>query len=99
MLTDRGVGPQLTAGHLEPGWLDGCDWLHLPAYSLAAEPVAGAALAAAAAIPWLSVDLSSGGRAEGLRPGPVPRPARAAGARGGVRQRGRGRPDRRPAGH
>ncbi|HEV8219251.1 MAG TPA: PfkB family carbohydrate kinase [Streptosporangiaceae bacterium] len=59
MLTDRGVGPQLTAGHLEPGWLDGCDWLHLPAYSLAAEPVAGAALAAAAAIPRLSVDLSS----------------------------------------
>jgi len=59
MLTDRGVGPQLAAGHLEPGWLDGCDWLHLPAYSLAAEPVAGAALAAAAAVPRLSVDLSS----------------------------------------
>ena len=59
MLTDRGVGPRLAAGHLEPGWLDGCDWLHLPAYSLAAEPVAGAALAAAAAIPRLSVDLSS----------------------------------------
>ena len=59
MLTDRGVGPQLAAGHLEPGWLDGCDWLHLPAYSLAAEPVAGAALAAAAVVPRLSVDLSS----------------------------------------
>ena len=59
MLTDRGVGPRLAAGHLEPGWLDGCDWLHLPAYSLAAEPVAGAALAAAAAVPRLSVDLSS----------------------------------------
>jgi sugar/nucleoside kinase (ribokinase family) len=59
MLTDRGVGPQLAPGHLEPGWLDGCDWLHLPAYSLAAEPVAGAALAAAAAVPRLSVDLSS----------------------------------------
>jgi len=59
MLTDRGVGPELTAGHLEPAWLDGCDWLHLPAYSLATEPVAGAALAAAAAIPRLSVDLSS----------------------------------------
>jgi len=59
MLTDRGVGPLLTAGHLEPGWLNGCDWLHLPAYSLTAEPVAGAALAAAAAIPRLSVDLSS----------------------------------------
>lgn len=59
MLTDRGVGPLLAKGDLEPGWLDGCDWLHLPAYSLAAEPVAGAALAAAAAIPRLSVDLSS----------------------------------------
>ena len=59
MLTDRGVGPRLAAGHLEPGWLDGCDWLHLPAYSLTAEPVAGAALAAAAAVPRLSVDLSS----------------------------------------
>jgi sugar/nucleoside kinase (ribokinase family) len=59
MLTDRGVGPLLAAGHLEPGWLDGCGWLHLPAYSLVAEPVAGAALAAVAAIPRLSVDLSS----------------------------------------
>jgi len=59
MLTDRGVGPLLAKGDLEPGWLDGCDWLHLPAYSLAAEPVAGAALAAAAAVPRLSVDLSS----------------------------------------
>jgi sugar/nucleoside kinase (ribokinase family) len=59
MLTDRGVGPRLEASHLEPGWLAGCDWLHLPAYSLTAEPVAGAALAAAAAVPRLSVDLSS----------------------------------------
>ncbi len=59
MLTDRGVGPLLEAAHLEPGWLDGCDWLHLPAYSLVAEPVAGAALAAAAVVPLLSVDLSS----------------------------------------
>ena len=59
MLTDRGVGPGLAAGLLQPDWLDGCDWLHLPAYSLVAEPVAGAALAAAARVPRLSIDLSS----------------------------------------
>jgi sugar/nucleoside kinase (ribokinase family) len=59
MLTDRGVGPDLAAGLLQPAWLDGCDWLHLPAYSLVAEPVAGAALAAAARAPRLSIDLSS----------------------------------------
>jgi sugar/nucleoside kinase (ribokinase family) len=59
MLTDRGVGPRLSAAALDPGWLAGCDLLHLPAYSLAAEPVSGAALAAAALVPRLSVDLSS----------------------------------------
>jgi len=63
MLTDRGVGPLLTAADLDPRWLDGCSWLHLPVYSLTSEPVQGAALAAAAiARPGgagLSVDLSS----------------------------------------
>jgi ribokinase len=59
MLTDRGVGPSLTAGSLRPEWLDGCDWLHLPAYSLVTEPVLSAALAAAERAPRLSVDLSS----------------------------------------
>jgi ribokinase len=59
MLTDRGVGPGLTAGSLRPEWLDRCDWLHLPAYSLVTEPVSGAALAAAERAPRLSVDLSS----------------------------------------
>src|SRR5215472_2752114 len=49
MLTDRGVGPRLTEASISPAWLDGCSWLHLPAYSLTAEPVAGAALAAVAA--------------------------------------------------
>jgi len=63
MLTDRGVGPQLAASSLEPQWLDGCDWLHLPGYCLATEPVRGAALTAAS---WArarsarcSLDLSS----------------------------------------
>jgi ribokinase len=63
MLTDRGVGPELTADSVEPGWLDGCSWLHLPAYSLTSLPVQGAALTAAAAArdrgARLSVDLSS----------------------------------------
>jgi sugar/nucleoside kinase (ribokinase family) len=59
MLTDRGVGPDLAAHLLQPGWLEGCEWLHLPAYSLVAEPVAGAALAAAERAPRLSLDLSS----------------------------------------
>src|SRR5207245_9770849 len=63
MLTDRGVGTLLTAAAIDVGWLDGCSWLHLPAYSLTSEPVRGAALAAAGAARHaaarLSVDLSS----------------------------------------
>jgi sugar/nucleoside kinase (ribokinase family) len=61
MLTDRGVGPRLAATHIDSEWVAGCDWLHLPAYSLVAEPVRGAAFAAAAsaAAARLSVDLSS----------------------------------------
>jgi len=59
MLTDRGVGPRLGADALADGWLTGCDRLHLPAYSLAGGPIRGAALAAAARVPRLSVDLSS----------------------------------------
>jgi sugar/nucleoside kinase (ribokinase family) len=59
MLTDRGVGPLLDADALADGWFTGCDLLHLPAYSLVSEPIRGAALAAAARVPRLSVDLSS----------------------------------------
>lgn len=63
MLTDRGVGPLLAEAEIVPGWLDGCSWLHLPAYSLTREPVQAAALAAAAAARErsvrISVDLSS----------------------------------------
>jgi ribokinase len=63
MLTDRGVGTELAAADVREEWLDRCDWLHVPAYSFARDPVRGAALAAAAAardrlVP-LSVDLSS----------------------------------------
>ncbi len=63
MLTDRGVGPMLAAADVEPAWLDGCSWLHLPAYSLTSQPVQQAAMAAAAVArsraARLSVDLSS----------------------------------------
>ena len=63
MLTDRGVGPDLAAAEVRPEWLDGCDWLHIPAYGFARQPVRGAALAAARAAAArsvrLSVDLSS----------------------------------------
>ena len=63
MLTDRGVGPRLRAGDLQDAWLADCTWLHLPAYSLVAEPVGGAARAAAALArsrgARLSIDLSS----------------------------------------
>jgi len=59
MLTDRGVGPRLAAGELHSQWFEGCARLHLPAYSLVSAPIRGAALAAAAQAPRVSVDLSS----------------------------------------
>jgi ribokinase len=63
MLTDRGVGPRFAATALRESWLDGCTWLHLPAYSLVSDPISAAAQAAAAAAAGraarLSIDLSS----------------------------------------
>ena len=63
MATDRGVAPKLRADELEPTWLAGCRWLHLSGYSLLAEPISEAALAAARIArdggARVSVDLSS----------------------------------------
>ena len=59
MLSDRGVSTDLRPEELEPSWLEGCEWLHLPGYSLVAPPLREAALAAAALAPRVSVDLSS----------------------------------------
>jgi sugar/nucleoside kinase (ribokinase family) len=59
MLSDRGVSTDLRPDELEPSWLEGCEWLHLPGYSLVAPPLREAALAAAALAPHVSVDLSS----------------------------------------
>ncbi len=73
MITDRGVGPLLSAADMDQSWLDGCSWLHLPGYSLVAEPVAAAAQAAARAAAArgasLSVDLSSTAALEAYGPG------------------------------
>jgi sugar/nucleoside kinase (ribokinase family) len=59
MLTDRGVSPQLTADEVDPAWVDGCEWLHVPGYSLARTPIREAALAAAARAARVSLDVSS----------------------------------------
>ena len=63
MLTDRGVGAELTAAEFRPDWLAGCDWLHVSGYAFAREPVRAAALAAVSAAraraTRVSVDLAS----------------------------------------
>jgi ribokinase len=63
MATDRGVAPELRPDEVEPGWFEGCDWLHLSGYSLLAEPIAQAGLQAARLArergARVSVDLSS----------------------------------------
>jgi ribokinase len=58
MLTDRGVGAELSTGAVKPDWLDGCEWLHLSGYALAREPARSAALAMADAALRRSVRLS-----------------------------------------
>jgi ribokinase len=59
MLTDRGVATTLEAEELDPTWLDGCERLHVPGYSLVTSPIREAALAAAKRASHVSVDLSS----------------------------------------
>jgi sugar/nucleoside kinase (ribokinase family) len=59
MLTDRGVASDFRPEELDPAWLDGCEWLHVPGYSLVAPPLRETALAAARLAPCVSADLSS----------------------------------------
>ena len=59
MLTDRGVAPEFEPVELDEAWLVGCEWLHVPGYSLARSPLAETAAAAARIASRVSVDLSS----------------------------------------
>jgi sugar/nucleoside kinase (ribokinase family) len=58
MASDRGVSPDLQPNELDLSWFEDQD-LHLPAYSLVREPIATAALQAAAVADTVAVDLSS----------------------------------------
>ena len=59
MLSDRGVAVDLAASEIQRSWFGDCERLHLPAYSLLASPIRGAAIAAAEVASHISVDLSS----------------------------------------
>lgn len=63
MLSDRGVSPDFAPEELDPAWLAGCAWLHLPAYTLVRSPVAETAARAAGLAreggARVSLDLSS----------------------------------------
>lgn len=62
MASDRGSAPELRPGDLDDAWFE-CDALHISGYALMREPIAGAAVRAAAAArargARVSVDLSS----------------------------------------
>ena len=64
-VTERGVADALAPSDLKAGWLRGADVLHVPAYSLFAEPIGASAVQAAAmardAGALVSTDLSSEG--------------------------------------
>jgi sugar/nucleoside kinase (ribokinase family) len=63
MAADRGSARELRGDELDPGWLAGCENLHVSGYALMAEPTRSAALRAAelarAAGARVSVDLAS----------------------------------------
>jgi sugar/nucleoside kinase (ribokinase family) len=61
MLPDRGAASDLAA--VDPSWMDGVTWLHVPSYSLLSEPIGAATAAlievARAGGAQLSIDVSS----------------------------------------
>jgi sugar/nucleoside kinase (ribokinase family) len=63
MCPDRGAAVELRPADIDPGWLAGCDWLHVSGYALFVEPVRSAAVRAIAvareAGARVSVDLAS----------------------------------------
>jgi ribokinase len=59
MLSDRGVSIDFEPAELDETWLEGCDLLHVPVYSLARPPLRETALRAIAAARQVSIDLSA----------------------------------------
>ena len=59
MLSDRGVSTTFAPEELDPAWLDGCEWLHIPGYSLVRSPLARRRWPPRSAAFAISVDLSS----------------------------------------
>ena len=59
MLSDRGVSVAFAPEELDAAWLEDCEWLHLPGYSLVVSPLRETALTAAGLAPAVSIDLSS----------------------------------------
>jgi sugar/nucleoside kinase (ribokinase family) len=70
MLSDRGVSTSFAPEELEAPWLDGCEWLHIPGYSLVRSPLRETALAAVERGTRISVDLSSTAAVEEVGVGP-----------------------------
>ncbi len=74
MCPDRGVATELTPAEVEPGWLEGCTWLHVSGYALFRPPVRDAAVRAVRLArdggARISIDLASwsGIRDAGARP-------------------------------
>ena len=64
-VTERGVADALESSEIKPAWLRGADVLHVPAYSLLAEPIGSASVRASelahGAGALVSADLSSQG--------------------------------------
>jgi ribokinase len=70
MLSDRGVSTTFSPEELDDAWLDGCEWLHIPGYSLVRSPLRETALEAATRGARISVDLSSTAAVEEVGVGP-----------------------------
>jgi ribokinase len=58
MLSDRGVAVDLRPEELDEAWLQDCEWLHVPVYSLARPPLRDAAIRATRVVEQVSIDLS-----------------------------------------
>ena len=72
-ITERGVADSLSPAAVKPAWITKADVVHIPAYSLLAEPMSDASMASIRTArdsgAWISIDLAS--RAPLLAAGPA----------------------------